>query len=97
MTEKDQHLLYPIPQMTTYSPAKLTPAEPQAAEPKYPVHQLTTSELTRYRRELENAVRGIAPDAPVQTELRRRLDMVLAEQSEREKIAGRGWRVTPTR
>jgi hypothetical protein len=66
------------------------PTEPQTAEPKYPVSQLTTSELTRYRRELEHAVRGIAPDAPVQTELRRRLDVVLAEQSEREKIAGRG-------
>jgi hypothetical protein len=66
------------------------PAEPQPAEPKYPVHQLTTSELTRYRRELEHAVRGISPEAPVQTELRRRLDVVLAEQDEREKIAGGG-------
>jgi hypothetical protein len=68
----------------------MTPTEPQAAEPKYPVHQLTTSELTRYRRELEHAVQGISPEAPAQTELRRRLDGVLAEQSEREKIAGRG-------
>ena len=50
----------------------------------------TTSELTRYRRELEHAVQGIAPDAPVQTELRRRLDVVLAEQDEREKIAHGG-------
>jgi hypothetical protein len=66
------------------------PTEPQTAEPKYPVSQLTTSELTRYRRELEHAVRGIAPDAPVQTELHRRLDVVLAEQDEREKIASGG-------
>jgi hypothetical protein len=66
------------------------PTEPQTAEPKYPVHQLTTSELTRYRRELEHAVQGISPDAPVQTELRRRLDLVLAEQAEREKIAHGG-------
>ena len=36
----------------------------------------------RYRRELEHAVTGISPDAAVQTELRRRLDVVLAEQSE---------------
>jgi hypothetical protein len=66
------------------------PTEPQTAEPKYPVHQLTTSELTRYRRELEHAAKGISPDAPVQTELRRRLDVVLAEQDEREKIASGG-------
>ena len=66
------------------------PAEPQPAEPKYPVHQLTTSELTRHRRELEHAVQGISPGAPVQAELRRRLDVVLAEQDEREKMAGRG-------
>ena len=62
------------------------PAEPLAAEPKHPVHQLTTSELTRYR-ELEHAVRGIATDAPVQAALRLKLDEVLAEQNEREKIA----------
>ena len=48
------------------------------------------TELTRYRRELEHAVQGISPDAPVQTELRRRLDVVLAEQDEREKIASGG-------
>ena len=68
------------------------PTEPQTqtAEPKYPVHQLTTSELTRYRRELEHAVKGISPEAPVQTELHRRLDVVLAEQDEREKIAHGG-------
>ena len=64
--------------------------EPTTVEPKHPVDQLTTSELSRYRCELEHAVKGISPDAPVQTELRRRLDMVLAEQTEREKIAGRG-------
>ena len=64
--------------------------EPQTAEPKYPVHQLTTSELTRYRRELEHAVKGISPDAPAHTELRRKLGVVLAEQDEREKIANGG-------
>jgi hypothetical protein len=67
------------------------PAEPVTVEePKHTVAQLTTSELNRYRRELEHAVKGISPDAPVQTELRRQLDEVLAEQDERAKIADRG-------
>jgi hypothetical protein len=64
------------------------PIEPVTVkEPKHTVAQLTTSELARYRRELEHAVKGISPDAPVQTELRSKLDEVLAEQAEREKIA----------
>jgi hypothetical protein len=66
------------------------PTEPVTTEPKHPVHQLTTSELSRYRRELEHAAQGISPAAPVQTELRRRLDEVLAEQDERARMANRG-------
>jgi hypothetical protein len=89
VTDKDQHTPHPAPQSTTSEPT--TPAGPQDAEPpQYPVHQLTTSELTRYRRELEHAVKHIAPDAPVHTELRDRLDAVLAEQDERKKIAAHG-------
>jgi hypothetical protein len=64
------------------------PAEPATAtEPQHPIAQLTTSELARYRRELEHAVKGISDDAPVQATLRSKLDEVLAEQVEREKIA----------
>ena len=65
------------------------PAEPvePVEPPKHPMHALTTYELRDYRRQLEHAVTGISPDAPVQTELRRRLDVVLTEQGEREKIA----------
>jgi hypothetical protein len=64
--------------------------EPEIAEPQHPVYQLTTTELNRYRRELEHAVQGISPDAPVQTELRRRLDVVLAEEEARGKIRNGG-------
>jgi hypothetical protein len=59
------------------------------AEPSHPVHALTTYELARRRRELEHAVKGISPDAPVQADLRRKLDEVLAEQTSRERIADR--------
>jgi hypothetical protein len=65
------------------------PAEPITAEPEHPVSQLTTTELSRYRRELEHAIKGISPDAPVQADLRSKLDKVLAEQGERERIADR--------
>ena len=62
------------------------PAEPGTVnQPPHPMHALTTYELARYRRELEHAVKGISPDAPVQADLRRKLDEVLAEQAEREQ------------
>jgi hypothetical protein len=63
------------------------PAEPAVQQPKHPVHSLTTYEISRYRRELEHAINGISPDAPVQADLKSRLDAVLAEQAERERIA----------
>ena len=44
------------------------------------MHALTSFELRRYRCELEHAIKGIAPDAPVQEDLRRKLGEVLAEQ-----------------
>jgi len=39
------------------------------------------------RRELEHAIEDIAPDAPVQADLRRQLDAVLAEQDDRVRLA----------
>jgi hypothetical protein len=58
-------------------------------QPKHPVHALTTFEISRYRRELENAIRGISPDAPVQADLKSRLAEVVAEQEQRAKAASR--------
>ena len=55
--------------------------------PKHPVHALTTYELRDYRRELERAITGIAPDAPVQAHLRRKLETVIAEQEDRARLA----------
>jgi hypothetical protein len=64
------------------------PAEPgTVAVPRHPVHALTTFELRDYRRHLEHAIRGIAADAPVQADLRRKLDMVIAEQEDRARMA----------
>lgn len=64
------------------------PTEPVTVEqPKHRLSAMTTYELRDYRRELERAIKGISDDAPVQADLRRRLDAVLAEQDERARIA----------
>ncbi len=64
------------------------PAEPANVDPPpHPLHALTTYEIRDYRRLLEQAVKGIAADAPVQAVLRRKLDAVSAEQDERARIA----------
>jgi hypothetical protein len=66
------------------------PAEPAAVDqPKHPIHALTTYELKDYRRELERAIKGISADAPVQDDLKRRLDEVVAEQEQRQRAASR--------
>ena len=66
--------------MTTPGPAPVTP-------PRHPVHALTSYELRDYRRLLEQAIKTIAPDAPVQAVLRGKLDAVLAEQDDRARLA----------
>ncbi len=66
----------------------MPPTEPMPVDPpKHPLHALTTYELRDRRRELERAIKGIAPDAPVQADLRRQLDAVLTEQEERTRVA----------
>jgi len=58
-----------------------------SARPPHPLHALTTYELNGRRRELEQAIDGISADAPVQADLRRALDAVLAEQASRQRIS----------
>jgi hypothetical protein len=63
------------------------PTEPApVGPPKHPLHALTTYELRDRRRELEHAIKGIAPEAPVQAHLRRQLEAVLAEQDDRARL-----------
>ena len=64
------------------------PAEPAAVgPPKHPLYALTTYELKDRRRELERAIKGIAADAPIQADVRRALDAVIAEQEDRARSA----------
>jgi hypothetical protein len=57
------------------------------APPKHPLAALTSYELRDYRRELERAIKGIPSEAPVQADLRAKLDAVLAEQEDRARLA----------
>ena len=60
------------------------------AQPKHPLYALTTSELTGYRRQLENAIAYYDKMEPVpqaRGDLQARLDDVIAEQDDRTRLA----------
>ena len=63
------------------------PAEtPDLPAPPFALHACTTSELSRYREELEREISAHLPTAAVVNTLRRLLDDVLLEQDERRRI-----------
>jgi hypothetical protein len=60
------------------------------AEPRHPLHALTTYELRDYRRDLEKAIAFFgrqAPVPPARDRLQARLDAVIAEEDDRKKLA----------
>jgi hypothetical protein len=66
------------------------PTDPVIAQPKHPLHALTTFELRDYRRQLEGAIAFLdrqAPVSPARDRLQARLDDVLAEQDDRARLA----------
>ena len=76
------------------SPAR--PQPPRAAEPgtvaapKHQMHALTTYELRDYRRQLETAIAFFDrqdPVPPARHRLQARLDEVLTEQEDRQRLA----------
>jgi hypothetical protein len=59
-------------------------AEPVTVDPpRHPLPELTTYELSRYRRELEYALKALPGHAPVRGQLQQRLADVIAEQRSR--------------
>jgi hypothetical protein len=54
--------------------------------PKHPLHALTTSELEKYRVELEHEIAGHPPTAAVVDDLRALLADCLGEQDQRARI-----------
>ena len=64
------------------------PATDQRLRPLYPVDQMTTSELAEYRSDLEEALAldTLPPLYAPRDVLQKRLDAVLAEQADRERI-----------
>jgi hypothetical protein len=68
--------------------AEPVPAGPLIIEPpEHPLHALTTYELSRYRRELEHALKALPQHAAVRELLSGNLTEVLAEQESRVVIA----------
>ena len=70
--------------------------QPATPQPPHPLGALTTSELGRYRREIERALKDrTIGSAPVAETLRGKLDEVLNEEVQRSQIrnAGRTWPV----
>ncbi len=55
-------------------------------KPKHPLYALTTYEITRYRRELEHALRTLPGHTEVRALLQQRLADVLAEQEARAQL-----------
>ena len=64
------------------------PARPvPVAQPRHPLHALTTFELRDYRRHLEHALEDkVIGNAPVAAQLRESLAGVLAEEESRARV-----------
>jgi hypothetical protein len=63
---------------------------PTVAQPRHPLHAMTTFELRDYRRQLEKAIVFFDkkdPVPPVRVNLQTALDAVIAEQDDRKKLA----------
>jgi len=68
--------------------AEPVPPGPATVEtPEHPLRALTTYKLSRYRRELEHALKALPEHAAVRELLREKLAEVLAEQESRVAIA----------
>jgi len=55
-------------------------------QPTRPLEALTTYELSRYRRELERALKGLGVDVPARRLVQDKLVQVLDEQDSRARI-----------
>ncbi len=58
--------------------------------PPHPLPALTTYELSRYRHELEHALKSVPGHAPARGLLQQRLAEVMAEQHSRTQAAASG-------
>ena len=70
--------------------ARIAGQPPAVEKPKHKLPELTTYELRGYRRELEKAISFFdrqQPVPPARAEMQARLDAVVAEQDDRERIA----------
>lgn len=68
----------------------MTPGPAPVDPPPHPLYALTTSELARYRRELEQALTAATGHAPARGHLQQQLANVEAEQDSRTRISADG-------
>ncbi len=78
---------YPPPGTATIPAARRTPMD-TPLPPPHPVDSLTAYELSRYRRQLEHALKALPGHAPARGQLQQRLADVMAEQYSRTTITG---------
>lgn len=73
---------------------RMTSYQGCAPEPAHPIGQLTTRELSDYRRQLERAIgdRNVG-QAPIAAGLREKLSEVVSEEADRERRrqSGKRW------
>jgi hypothetical protein len=61
----------------------MNPNPPAVEPPPHPLPALATFELSRYRRDLEHALKGLPTTAPVRRLVQQQLAEVMAEQDSR--------------
>jgi hypothetical protein len=77
----------PTPPDTGKEQPPMTAGPVTVEPPEHPLGALTTYELSRYRRQLEHALKALPEHATVRELLREKLGEALAEQESRAVIA----------
>jgi hypothetical protein len=67
----------------------MNPDPPAVEPPRHPLPALTTYELSRYRRDLEHALKGLPTTAPARQQAQQQLAEVMAEQDSRTTTPAR--------
>jgi len=74
----------------------MRPVEPDVPGAPFPLEQMTTAEISRYRREIEGALShgpsGLPAGAPARIRLEAKLSAIADEEARRAELAAKGGR-----